>query len=146
MRLGLLLIGLLLFTSCSSDDVEVLEFTDMGVPQKWELTQINLGLSGEIVKREELNISETYSFYPDGTFTKDFEDEHAVGTLQGSYELIVGENVRLLELRYSEEVGELSYCTQENAETLLISDNNMSLINGYCISFDGPAMYYSRIE
>lgn len=137
-----------LLFACTNDSLEEsLAFSETDFPQKWILSEINLGLSGEIVDAQDIPVSETYIFQADGSFTKEFEDTDNVGSLNGTYTLIKGDNNRrILELNYEREIGSLSYCTQNQIETLRVSVDDKTLINGYCLSFDGPALYYIRVE
>lgn len=144
-------IGLLVFifiSSCSNDNnpVEILKFSLKEFPQTWELSSINAGLSGEVIAVEEISVREIYVLNEDGRFSKEFQDEYAKGIINGTYELISIESKEYLTFTYEVDVASLSYCSKGNIENMLVSDNRQILSNGSCLAFDGPAMYYKRIE
>ena len=148
MRHFVLLIAFFLLIACTNDSIkESLGFSETDFPQVWILSEVNMGLSGEIVKAQDISLSETYVFMADGSFTKEFEDADNEGSFSGTYTLVKGDNNRrILELNYEGEINALSYCAQDNAETLRVSVDDKTLFNGYCVSFDGPALYYLRVE
>jgi len=148
MRSKIGLLAFILISSCSNDDnsVEILKFSLTDFPQTWELSSINAGLSGEIIDAEEISVSEIYVLNDNGTFSKEFQDEFVQGNMNGKYDVTTTENREYLILTYEVDIDSLSYCSNGNVETMLVSDNEQILSNGSCLAFDGPAMYYERIK
>lgn len=148
MRLVMNLLVSILIVSCSNEvnSGELLEFSSTDFPQKWKLSHINAGLSGKILDADESSVREIYVLQADGTFSKEFQDEFNQGTVDGVFELASTENRRLITLTYNFEIDSLSYCSKNNEEIMVISEDSKTLSNGSCLAFDGPGLYYQRIE
>ncbi len=148
MRFNISILAFILIISCSKDNSseEPLKFSVTDFPQTWELSYINAGLSGEIIDAQENSVREIYVFKENGTFSKEFQDEFAKGDVVGTYDLVTNEDREYLILTYKIDIDSLSYCSRNNVENMLISDNGQTLSNGSCLAFDGPGMYYQRIE
>ncbi|MDE3744127.1 hypothetical protein [Maribacter polysaccharolyticus] len=148
MRFKIGLLAFIFISSCSNDEnsVEILKFSLTDFPQTWELSSINAGLSGEIINAEEISVSEIYVLNDNGTFSKEFQDEFVQGNMNGTYDITTTENREYLIFTYEVDIDSLSYCSNGNVETMLVSDNEQILSNGSCLAFDSPAMYYERIE
>jgi hypothetical protein len=116
------------------------------MPQTWELTSINAGMSGETIFANEASIIETYVFKQNGVFSKNFKYDFEEGNLTGTYEIVLNENREFLKLTYLIEMDSLSYCSQDRMENMLISVDGLLLSNGGCLAFDGPAMNYLRTK
>jgi hypothetical protein len=74
------------------------------------------------------------------------KSESFQGTGQGTFIVEETGDGVLIRLRYDSEVGELSQCSRENRETIHISEDRTTLRNVACIAFDGPGLYYQRID
>lgn len=135
-------------SSCSknSNSDGLGKFSIEDLPQTWELTSINAGLSGKNINAEDIPVLETYVFKNNGILSKQFQDEFTEGNLNGTYEVVLdGENEYLI-LTYETGIDSLSYCSRNNMENMLISNDGRALSNFICSSFDGPSMSYRRIE
>lgn len=148
MRFRLFYSAFIFISSCSRNDNsgEILKFSQTDFPQTWKLSSINAGLSGETFDAEEISTNEIYVFNENGTFSKKFEDQFAKRNAKGIFDRTTLENRDFLILTYEFDIDSLSYCSMGNLENLLISENKQMLSNGDCVAFDGPAMYYVRIE
>ncbi len=148
MRFKIGLLAFIFISSCSNDDnsVEILKFSLTDFPQTWELTSINAGLSGEIIDAEEISVREIYVLKENGAFSKEFRDEFVEGNMNGTYDITTDEDREYLILTYEIDIDSLSYCSNGNVETMLVSENEQILSNGSCLAFDGPGIYYERIE
>jgi hypothetical protein len=137
----------LVIGSCSDDDmVKSQEFSTSDLPQTWELYFLTTGLSGESLEGDEISFEETYVFRQDGTFSKSYKSESFQGTGQGTFIVEETGDGELIRLSYDSQVGELSQCSRENRETINISEDRTTLRNVACIAFDGPGLYYQRID
>lgn len=148
MRKFILILIFILISSCtkngSSEDHLAFSLTDL--PQTWRLTAIGTGLSGKIVDPEDIAVREIYIFEDDGIVSKQFKDESTEGLIRGTYEIVAdGENEYLI-LTYQDGIDSLSYCSRDNIENMLISEDGRTLSNFICSTFDGPSMGYRRTE
>lgn len=148
MRFNICILVFVVVTACSKDNNsdESRKFSVMDLPQTWELSYLNAGLSGELINAEEIPVLEIYVFKENGTFSKEFQDDFTEGNINGTYDLVINEDREYLILAYDVDMDSLSYCSKNNIENILISDNGSTLSNGSCLAFDGPGMYYQRIK
>jgi hypothetical protein len=137
----------LVIGSCSDDDmVKSQEFSTSDLPQTWELYFLTTGLSGESLEGDEISFEETYVFRQDGTFSKSYKSDSFQGAGKGTFIVEETGDGELIRLSYDSEIGELSQCSRENLETINISEDSTTLRNVACIAFDGPGLYYQRID
>ncbi|MBT0812114.1 hypothetical protein KIH41_12590 [Litoribacter ruber] len=80
-KLILASLTILLLAACQNDDNPNMPLTEIG---DWELEQVTLPGSGEVISATDLGFSQTYTFKTDGTFSK-FSTETGVN-LSGTYE------------------------------------------------------------
>ena len=148
MRFKIVLLVFIFISSCTNDDntAAILKFSLTDFPQTWQLSTINAGLSGEIIAAKEISVREIYVFNNKGAFSKEFQDDYAQGNMNGTYEVISKDNMEYLKLKYEVDLDSLSYCSKDNVEHMLVSDNRQLLSNSNCLAFDGPGMTYERIE
>lgn len=142
------LLVILSIISCSNENnlEESLEFSSTEFPQTWKLSFINAGLSGDILDADEASVREIYVFQADGTFSKEFQDEFVQGQADGEFEVVSTENRKVITLTYTMEIDSLSYCSRNNEEMMVVSEDAKTLSNGSCLAFDGPGLLYERIE
>ena len=148
MRFKIFFLVFIFFASCSNDDnsSETLKFSVTEFPQTWELSFINSGLSGGNIDAEEIPLSETYILNDNSTFSKEFQDEFVQGSINGTYDIATSENGKYLTFTYEIDIDSLSYCSFGNVEKMIISDNEEIFSNLVCATFDGPSIFYERIE
>lgn len=146
MRIYFSVLIILFLSSCSKNtgSEELGKFSVSDMPQTWELASINAGMSGETILADEVSVIEIYVFKQNGVFSKSFKDDFEEGDLTGTYEIVLNEEREFLRLSYPIEMDSLSYCSRDRIENILISIDGMTLYNGGCLAFDGPAMNYLR--
>ena len=132
---------MVLAVACTSNDDD--NFGE-GLPQEWQLTAVNLGLSGEILENKDLPWQETLVFTKDSLFTRTriFEDSTAVAI--GSFVFEVRDSESYIILMHEEESELITNCTQSNEEWLRFTSQTELL--GGALPCDGPGLFYKRIN
>ena len=148
MRLIKIFVILVLSWSCSDTDevLHSLEFSTSDWPQTWDLTFMTTGLSGESLNKDEISFQETYIFHSDGTFDKNLKNEINDLLGEGTFVVEVSKNETIIKLSYDTNIDQISYCSRDNQEYLYLSEDKKTLRNTGCIAFDGPGIYYQRVD
>ena len=132
---------LFILISCSNSDEEV-PLTE-SLPQTWELTSIIVGISGEMLDKNELPWQETLVLNSNNSFvrTRIFENETATAT--GLFMFIEGPEERQLLLIHNDDSPLIENCSNSNEERLRFSSDNQ--LSGGAVPCDGPGLFYIRM-
>jgi len=133
---------LLFLVACSdSDDNDPLT---QSLPQTWELTGINVGISGENFEENELPWQETLLLNSDNSFvrTRVFENETITAT--GQFEFLETSGEMQLLLIHNEDSQLVENCSGSNEERLRFISNNQ--LSGGAVPCDGPGLFYNRLN
>jgi len=127
--------------SCDSTDGEI----DLQGNNLFELQYINAGMSGEIIKKKDLEFNEFIEFSPDNHFVKRrvYSDSTSIAT--GSYTLIQSEGSEYYEFEYEEESYLIQNCLSSLKEHISIL-NNKEIFNGGYLPCDGPGFGYRLVN
>ncbi|UII20795.1 hypothetical protein [Fulvivirga ligni] len=125
----------LLLVSCNNH-----EFINEDFAIGWKLSSLELGLSGEIVKSEDLSFEETYYFNQNNSFTKIRTEKDQILKAEGTYLFESSGDVTKLILTYNQINELIENCDGSDTE-ILINEDNQQLIGGPS-SCDGPIYTY----
>ena len=123
--------------SCDSTDGEI----DLQGNNLFELQYINAGMSGEIIKKKDLEFNEFIEFSSDNHFIKRRVYPDSTSIAQGSYLLKQSEDSKYLELEYEEKSYLIQNCSSSLKEHMSVL-NNKELFNGGYLPCDGPGFGY----
>lgn len=141
-KIRLLLITLAL-VSCQEEIVSeeqqlTLEISD----QAWQLVEIQVGMTGELIAKPELTYSESYTLYADQTFIKRNVSNGNLQQAKGTYTIESTENEKYFRLMYETDNVLIQNCSSQPEEYLIIRDNR--LVNANASACDGPYLIYEK--
>ncbi|WP_437397537.1 hypothetical protein [Flagellimonas lutimaris] len=139
-KLAILLsmISLMTNQSCDSPDEEI----DLEGNNLFELQYINAGMSGEIIKKKDLEFNEFIEFSSDNHFVKRRAYPDSTSIAKGSYRLIQSEDSKYYEFEYEEDSYLIQNCGSSLKEHISIL-NNEEIFNGSYLPCDGPGFGYT---
>lgn len=135
------LISLMMNRSCDSTDEEI----DLQGNNVFELQYINAGMSGEIIKKKDLEFNEFIELSSDNHFVKRRVYPDSTSIAQGSYLLIQSEDSKYYEFEYEEESYLIQNCGSSLKEHISIL-NNKEIFNGGYLPCDGPGFGYRSVN
>ncbi|MDF0717487.1 hypothetical protein PY092_15085 [Muricauda sp. 334s03] len=127
--------------SCNSTDEEI----DLQGNNVFELQYINAGMSGEIIKKKDLDFNEFIEFSSDNRFVKRRVYPDSTSIVQGSYLLIQSEDSKYYEFEYEEDSYLIQNCGSSLKEHISILNNN-EIFNGGYLPCDGPGFGYILVN
>lgn len=135
------IISIVAFLSCNQNEVEL----DEKGALLFELQFINAGMSGKIIKKEDLEFNEFIEFSSDSTFIKRrvFIDSTSIAT--GSYTLIESDGTDYFELNYEKGSYLIQSCGNSLKEWMSVL-NDREIFNGGYLPCDGPGYGYKLIK
>ena len=141
----LLLVMILLFTSCSKDEqaIDTQDFSLKEFPQKWKLVKMTGNFQGSETTGQNMSWQENYIFNADGSFLKT-RNENGESTSAGGY-YSFHEQEQAFILNYNKSNPLIGNCTSESKEYLYFDENKAYLLSNWW-ACDGPGLFYERIE